>query len=300
MPLNHVASFPSSLDLSPLLNRLQHKGVVYRVTEEEGEQYLWLTTHDDERFVLEIISAPHFDAWMSAEAKKTPKINQIFAFAGLGKSLLVSLKRFPVSMAYIALGILGALLVHVDERYTWINLMLFQPLIVVGDQGYFYGAMSGFKDGELWRLITPIFLHFGVLHIVFNALWVWEFGRRIETIMGTSGYLLITLLIAGLSNWGQYLWEGPSVFGGLSGVVYGFMGWLWVHHKLDPSPLNNINPPIVGLMMFWLILCMTGAIDGLIGGSVANAAHLGGLMVGAGLGVACAYFRPVKDTGGEV
>jgi GlpG protein len=46
-----------------------------------------------------------------------------------------------------------------------------------------YVAFGGLND-EWWRLLTPTLIHFGWLHVVFNCLWLWEFGQRIEHRLG--------------------------------------------------------------------------------------------------------------------
>lgn len=76
------------------------------------------------------------------------------------------------------------------------------------------------------------------------------------------------------------------MFGGMSGVVYALVGFIWIRHKIAPHPLFAVAPGIIGFMLFWLVFCMTGIVDVFIDGSVANAAHLGGLISGMLLGAA--------------
>merc|ERR1712023_393306 len=100
-----------------------------------------------------------------------------------------------------------------------LELFNFWPLRIVGG-GYFLSK----EWGDWWRLVTPTLIHFGWLHVVFNCLWLWEFGQRIEHRLGSANLLGLYVVSAMLSNYSQYWWEGPSIFGGMSGVVYAFMG----------------------------------------------------------------------------
>jgi GlpG protein len=79
----------------------------------------------------------------------------------------------------------------------------------------------------------------------------------------------------------------------MSGVVYALLGFVMVSHKLSPHPLTAVPAGVIGFMLFWLVLCMTGAIDIFLGGGgVANAAHLGGLIAGC----LFAFIRNLKPT----
>jgi len=99
-------------------------------------------------------------------------------------------------------------------------------------------------------------------------------------------------LMAVASNLGQYLWSGPSLFGGMSGVVYGLLGYVWIRHKVSPRPQLAIPPGLLGFMLFWLLLGMSGIIDLLMSGSIANAAHAVGLVTGMILGGWAGYSEP--------
>src|SRR5690606_16541906 len=72
-------------------------------------------------------------------------------------------------------------------------------------------------SGQLWRLVTPIFLHGGILHLVFNMLWLYQLGSAIEHYEGSRLLLLMVMILGALCNTAQYLVSGPA-FVGMSGV----------------------------------------------------------------------------------
>jgi GlpG protein len=130
------------------------------------------------------------------------------------------------------------------------------------------------RHGQVWRLITPIFIHFGILHLVFNVLWLLDLGGAIERHKGSLFLAALVLITALLSNLAQYFWDGPN-FGGLSGVMYALFGYLWMKGRLDPASGLALRQETVWLMIAWLFLCMTGWL-----GPVANMAHVAGLIIG--------------------
>ena len=62
---------------------------------------------------------------------------------------------------------------------------------------------------DYWRYVSPALIHFGLLHLVFNSLWIWEFGSRLELRLGSV--FVFNLFLAGAvgGNLLQYWWEGP-------------------------------------------------------------------------------------------
>lgn len=155
----------------------------------------------------------------------------------------------------------------------------------------FFGSLA---SGEYWRLITPIFLHFGLVHLVFNCLWLSMLGSRIEQLTSSLHLILLVLLSGAISNMAQFVWSGSVYFGGMSGVVYALLGYIWIKQKIVPHPLLQLPPGIVGFMLGWLLVCMTGILDLLMGVGVANAAHLGGLVIGMLLGCIFGLTRRFK------
>ena len=191
-------------------------------------------------------------------------------------------RQYPTVTSLVILSALGGILVSVDYSAAIQNL-----------------SFSGITDNQYWRLITPIFLHFGMLHFVFNSLWLSMLGSRIEQSMG-SLHLIIVVLVSGLvSNIAQYSWSGTVNFGGMSGVVYALLGYIWIKNTLVPQRLLSLPKGIVGFMVGWLFLCMTPVVTFFFGVGIANAAHLGGLLVGLLLGLGFGLVQRLKDEHGS-
>ena len=151
--------------------------------------------------------------------------------------------------------------------------------------------------GQVWRPVTPIFLHFGLVHLLFNMMMLWQLGGTVEQRRGPWRFLLFVLGCAAASNLAQYylgggfypggFWPRPSpLFGGMSGVIYGLFGYVWMKSRYDPGLGLWIGPRTVFYMIAWLFLCMTGLL-----GPVANVAHVVGLIVGVVIGAAPHLWR---------
>ncbi len=156
------------------------------------------------------------------------------------------------------------------------------------DELAFHPTLAQFTDWQAWRYITPAFIHFSVLHLVFNLLWWWYLGGQIEQRLG-SGKLFILLIVgAALPNIAEFFASGPR-FGGLSGVVYALLGYSWLRARLQPACGLAMPPALMGFMLVWLVL---GFFD-MLGTSTANMAHLAGLLVGLAQGWLDRHHKPV-------
>ena len=149
-------------------------------------------------------------------------------------------------------------------------------------------------NNEWWRLITPTFLHFSMTHLVFNCLWIYILGQRIEKLDGLSVFLFIFILTGILSNAGQFFWTQQYLFGGLSGSVYGLLGYCFII-ELDGRHGRYGLPEALYLFMFiWLLVGFTGVLSFFGFGNVANTAHLVGMIAGFIIGVITKYRLKLK------
>ncbi len=146
------------------------------------------------------------------------------------------------------------------------------------------------SNGEVWRFVTPIFLHGSLLHILFNMMWLRSMGSAIEMTRGTGRFVVLCLILAVTSNTGQLFWSGPF-FLGMSGVVFGLIGYVWMKGKTQPRLGIGLDQQTVVMSILWLVLCMAGVF-----GNIANAAHLVGFFVGILIGARQVIWQKIPFT----
>ncbi len=266
-----ASNLAAGFDLDLLVLALNRNSIVYRLIEQGEGHELWLDSGQRQADVQKLIGQIE----KMAVVEKVLNTNKP---KGAGSPSFY-FARVPVTLITLVLGVLGFLLVSYLPNS--VHLLTFVDFTLANGKGpQFVPIEETFASGEYWRFVTPAFLHFGIFHIVFNSLWLWEFGRRVELLSGRSAYLVLMLALASGSNAGQYLWDGPVLFGGLSGVVYGLVGYVWIRNRVAPSPLLNVPPGIIYMLIGWLLICLFGIVDVFISGGVANGAHVSGLLIG--------------------
>ena len=267
---------PLSEDLSGFIALLRRLRVPCRVSEEAGEQVLRVPAETVEQVRQLYQRYPQGDGMVVAEQP-----------ARRGGGFFASLRRSPFTAAVLLLTFIVAAITLLGGNFETIRWFSFTDFRIDGDYAYFATLEQTLSEGQWWRLITPIFVHFGLLHLAMNSMWYWELGRRIEQRQGASMLLGLTLLFGVISNLSQYAFGGPGIFGGLSGVLFGLLGHCWLFQKASPNEAYRLPPGVVVLMLVWLVICLTGVVDVVSFGTlaIANAAHVGGLVAGCITGV---------------
>lgn len=245
----------------------QHK-IPHRVLEQDGAQVLLVPRNVNAEQILHL-----YRLWQQGADLSGLEVNHSASRDGL------QLWQSKLSIFLIVTSGLITLLVSQGqnlELMRWFTIVDFQ---VRGEQIYYPSLMTTISDGQLWRLFTPAFMHFNLPHILFNLLWVWVVGRRIELLLGLPALLLIFLFSALSSNLAQFWVSGP-MFGGMSGVVFALLGFAWLWDRKNPANKIGLPPALMGFMLFWLMLGFTGFLEGVGLGAIANTAHLIGLLSG--------------------
>lgn len=162
----------------------------------------------------------------------------------------------------------------------------YPPLFLPGN--YFVLSLDGLKYGYVWQLLTYQFMHAGVLHILFNGLVIYFFGRFVEEMFGGKKFLILFLTGGVIGGLVQMLaaWLWPAHFGdaviGASAGAYGLVAAFAVVNWSQRFTLLIYFIPVAmcGRTLFWGSIAAT-VIMGLIPNTgIANAAHLGGILTG--------------------
>lgn len=139
-----------------------------------------------------------------------------------------------------------------------------------------------FQDGEVWRLLTAMFLHGSIIHLGLNMIALWEVGRLLEMFQGHLRFFIIYFL-SGLFASMASLWHDPYVVSvGASGALFGVYGAYvgYLIHERNSMPRQLQQRLLQGSILFITINVAYGfQVEG-----IDNAAHIGGLVMGAILG----------------
>jgi membrane associated rhomboid family serine protease len=180
------------------------------------------------------------------------------------------------------------------------NILLFLVMEFAGGTTSEYTLLAfgakhnpSIDQGEIWRFVTPIFIHIGLLHIFFNSYALWIIGPLVEKLYGGPRFLIL-YLTSGVGGVAASYWYHPETLSaGASGANFGLLGVLLVfvikyHRSIPPEFRRTLGRGVL----------ITIAINLLIGFSVRfidNSAHIGGLITGAALAAIIPYARPMIE-----
>ncbi len=200
--------------------------------------------------------------------------------------------RIPyATYVFMALSILYFLMTFVD-RDRW----LLRHLMISED---FVASSLGFKSfrelmqGQVWRLLTPIFIHSNFFHIGFNMIWLYQLGRVIEGHIRSVRFILLVCAIAIPSNLIFYLISGPF-FGGMSGVVYGLFFYTWAYDRYSARSPFRMDPYLFKFFLVYYAIC---CVSNMFGIHIANTIHGFGGFMGLCLGyLSSGHFKLNRKT----
>lgn len=292
---------------------LMAEGIECQV-EEDGQ--IWVKEEDQVAAAVQhlqaFLSNPHQAQYQNAGARAAERERmRIEKQKAYQRNVVQSAKRpgtagrTPLTTTLIVLCGIVALFTNFgnSRNNVWFRSLLFTEISVteLNKQGVtelnpasLAWKWSTIRAGELWRLVTPIFLHFGPAHIIFNLVFFWQLGRIVEIKYGTVFLGILVLLSAAISNGVQASvpipWDGIPLariggswtlpFAGMSGVCYALFGFVWLKGQYDPRFGVRLAPSTIMWMLGWMVFCMLPSSADLLGFRVANWAHGIGLVVG--------------------
>jgi GlpG protein len=188
---------------------------------------------------------------------------------------------------------------------------IMQPLFISSfeREGAFitWPSLEEIREGQVWRLVTPIFIHFSIWHLLFNVLLLNQLGGQVEQRRGAWRFLLLVVVLAVPSNLAQYylgethwdrgvglVFQRNPAFGGMSGVLFGLFGYVWMKSRYEPSLGFVLHLQTVAMLIAWFFLCMTPFMKTVLNVQVANVAHAVGLLVGLAIGYAPTLWRSLR------
>ncbi|MBA4020027.1 MAG: hypothetical protein C0483_22910 [Pirellula sp.] len=163
----------------------------------------------------------------------------------------------PLTMALLTMCGVCFLLTSDNPDPTVLNEFRITALEQIDSQQIRWYSIPEIRAGQVWRLVTPIFLHFGLPHLVFNMLCLVDFGTQIELKLGWKRMLAMVLLFSIPGNFAQYYFDGP-MFGGFSGVLFGMFGYIGMKVKFEPWTGLFLQPLTVMLLAASFVLGFAG------------------------------------------
>jgi rhomboid protease GluP len=151
------------------------------------------------------------------------------------------------------------------------------------------GGRIPWQLGRWWTLLTATYLHGGILHILFNMLWLRRTGHWVEELFGASRFIIIYTLAGILGSLVSSL-AGTSFFVGASGAIFGLFGALIFYGRQRGGTFGSAifkQAAILAVISFVLGLVMPG---------VDNWGHLGGFIGGLLAGIVLSYEEKKRQT----
>lgn len=262
------------------------------VNLDEYGRLLWqrkishqITPHEGMHYVLvgeagQVLEAQQlFEQWRAGEVKPSEEdsteLSSYFKGDAVETEFFRALVRAPLTVVLIIVCCLMLYLAPLARPTTWTYALMFPDFSFGTRMIVLSNVFANFSFVTFLKMLGPILLHGGLVHLAFNMMWTWELGKRIEQVQSTLSFACTLIVTAIFSNTIQYLWGGGNNFGGMSGVVYGLFAYIWMWQLFDPK--KGLNLP-VSLIVFMLISLAVMTYLGL--SMIANAAHMGGFLTG--------------------
>ena len=311
--MRQIGTIPDGQDAERFADYLRGQGVACSLDAVDSAWAVWVQNEDyvasARQDLAAFLAEPQHERYRDARQQANARLREEYERRQAVRRQSVSLRqqwdrplgeRCPLTVGLMVACVIVAVYTRLGGAFPMPGehaedfQHLISPLWISPD-----GSWRSLLSGEIWRIWTPMLLHYGWMHILFNGFWLRDLGMLLESRLGTARFLGLVLVIGAASHLIQFQfgslepetirhfglmnvlkWLPHSYrFGGMSGVVYGLFGYLWVRGRVNPRDGLGVSEQSVVWMMVWFFVCWTGLL-----GPIANWAHTGGLAAGALLG----------------
>lgn len=319
--MRQAGKLPSEQEARRFVDYLLTKKMPAKAEAVNGEFAIWINEEDqfqEARRELEAFRAePQHERYKAAARQAETLRNERTKREAEARKRVTSMSNQwdkstsaakPLTMALIVISVVVSMLSSFSDTGSVITqtLMFANPLhfeaIPDGglDPSTLENKLIDIRGGQVWRLITPMFLHGDPLHIAFNMLLMYQLGGLIEPRIGTPRYGLLVLVTGvasmTLTSVMPFRLVLPIVFGnngpfviGMSGVVFGLIGYMWGRSLTQPLFGMMIRPTIYMFAVAYIAVGVSGILEQ-FGMHISNWGHLLGLVFGLGLAFAESAF----------
>ena len=276
-----AASLGIDIDLLSYSQFLKQQGLRHRSVEESGMQAIYVESSIEVQFIQQSLEK-FINGKEIEQSERARSSGSAISIKRIIYSILTAFIQSPITMILIVICLTVAAISSLGAAASRVDFM-FYPLIDSSSLSALIGDINSL--GVAFGTLAPMFLHFGELHLVFNLLWLWYFGKQLESLQPAGMFIALVVLTSFVSNTTQYMAIEYNNFGGMSGVVYGLLGYTWIIHSLMPRSYLLINTNMFIFFVLALVLMEVVASSW-----IATAAHVGGLVSGVAIGIATVLF----------
>ena len=281
--MRHLQTYEDPKNARGLSDQLEIQGIENQILSEDASHAVWIINEQDLEAAKELARLYN---GVSTEADRAQAERVRKDREAIGKPVRIpgltqpgASRGGPVGQLTLGLIVLSVL-VSVFSSLGDVESPILRGLFIVPVEVTSTSIrwLNVFDWSQPWRLLTPMLIHFGILHLAFNMLWLYRLGSQIESMSGVLVWIGLVLAAQIPGALVQFETSGP-LFGGMSGVVYGLFGYSWMQARYGSRGYVITDQDTLWIMG-WFILCATGLI-----GHIANAQHALGLVFGLILGM---------------
>ncbi len=283
-----VIEAPLDQDLSEFSRLLWQQRISHRVVRLDDRQVLALPK---EAKVQEVMAL--YERWRAGEIipaqQDNTDIGGYFDLRGTLHGAFQAFTAAPLTMILVGVCLVLAFATRLGDDRALVQIFLYPDFSRGTSVIHLDRVIENFSLVQFLKMVSPMLLHFSLLHIAFNMLWLWELGKRIEAVQPSWAMAILVVVLALVSNTIQYFHGGGNNFGGMSGVVYGLFAYIWMWQLFDPAKGLNLPGALIFFMLLSLLIITLLGLD-----MIADAAHVGGLVCGLVYGASVAIISRIR------